>query len=118
MIFKNRKKPFVIAEVGQNHQGDFNNAIKYIDTFSKIGADAIKFQNRDNKFLFSEEAYNKPYDSNNSFGQTYGEHREFLELSKDEMKEIRLYLKKKIYFLYQHHLTNQVWISLYLLILI
>ena len=95
MIFKNRKKAFVIAEVGQNHQGDFNNAIKYIDTFSTIGADAIKFQNRDNKFLFSEEAYNKPYDSNNSFGQTYGKHREFLELSRDEMKEIRLYLKKK-----------------------
>lgn len=95
MIFKNRKKAFVIAEVGQNHQGDFNNAIKYIDTFSRIGADAIKFQNRDNKFLFSEEAYNKPYDSNNSFGQTYGKHREFLELSRDEMKEIRLYLKKK-----------------------
>ena len=117
MIFKNRKKAFVIAEVGQNHQGDFNNAIKYIDTFSTIGADAIKFQNRDNKFLFSEEAYNKPYDSNNSFGQTYGKHREFLELSRDEMKEIRLYLKK-IYFLYQHHLMNQVWISLYLLILI
>jgi len=95
MIFKNRKKPFIIAEVGQNHQGDFNNAIKYIDTFSQIGADAIKFQNRNNKFLFSEEAYNKPYDGNNSFAATYGKHREFLELSKDEMKEIRLYLKKK-----------------------
>ena len=95
MIFKNRKKPFIIAEVGQNHQGDFSNAIKYIDVFSQIGADAIKFQNRDNKFLFSEEAYNKPYDSNNSFATIYGKHREFLELSKDEMKEIRLYLKKK-----------------------
>ena len=100
MIFKDRKTPFIIAEVGQNHQGSFENAIKYIDTFSQIGANAIKFQNRNNKYLFAEESYNKPYESDNAFGKTYGEHREFLELSLDEIKEIRIYLKKKnLYFI-------------------
>lgn len=95
MIFKNRKEPFIIAEVGQNHQGIFDNAIKYIDVFSQIGADAIKFQNRNNKYLFAKEAYEKPYESNNAFGKSYGEHREHLELTLEEMKEIKNYLKKK-----------------------
>ena len=55
-------KPIFIAEVGQNHQGDINLAKKYINIFSKAGADIIKFQSRDNKNLFDKDfnraAYN------------------------------------------------------------
>ena len=80
---------FVIAEVGQNHQGNFDTALEYIGTFAKLGADAIKFQTRDNKFLFSEEAYAKAYDSENSFGDTYGEHREALELDVGRLWELK-----------------------------
>ncbi len=72
--------PFVIAEVGQNHQGDLNTAREYIKVFAAEGADAIKFQTRNNKFLFSEDAYNAPYASENAFAPTYGAHREHLEL--------------------------------------
>ena len=36
---------------------------------------------------------NKPYDTPNSFGRTYGEHREFLELSDDEHFEVYKYAK-------------------------
>ena len=50
---------FIIAEVGQNHQGDFDLAIKYIDKFSELGADAIKFQTRDIDFLFSEDGFQR-----------------------------------------------------------
>lgn len=81
--------PFIIAEVGQNHQGDIDLAIKYIETFSRFGADAIKFQTRNNKFLFSDDAYNSLYTSENAFGKTYGEHREYLELSIEELYIIK-----------------------------
>jgi sialic acid synthase len=72
--------PFVIAEVGQNHQGDLDLAREYIKIFASEGADAVKFQTRNNKYLFSHEAYEKPYESENSFADTYGKHREKLEL--------------------------------------
>jgi len=72
--------PFFIAEVGQNHQGELDIAIEYIKTFSSAGANAIKFQTRDNKYLFSSDAYDAKYDSENAFHTTYGMHREKLEL--------------------------------------
>ncbi|MHB1187472.1 N-acetylneuraminate synthase family protein [Thiobacillus sp.] len=72
--------PFVIAEVGQNHQGDLDIAREYIRIFAFEGADAIKFQTRNNRFLFSQEAYEASYASENAFADTYGAHREKLEL--------------------------------------
>lgn len=71
---------FIIAEVGQNHQGDLDLAKEYIKVFADGGADAIKFQTRNNKYLFSEAAYNAPYLSENAFADVYGLHREKLEL--------------------------------------
>lgn len=71
---------FIIAEVGQNHQGDLETAREFIKIFAMAGANAIKFQTRDNKYLFSKEAYEAPYESENAFADTYGLHREKLEL--------------------------------------
>ena len=73
----------IIAEVGQNHQGQEDLALKYIKEFSTLGATSIKFQRRSLSTLFSPESLQRPYDNPNSFGQTYGEHRSKLEL-KDE----------------------------------
>lgn len=72
---------FIIAEVGQNHQGELDSAREYIKIFAAAGADAIKFQTRNNKYLFDEEAYLARYDSENAFAETYGAHREKLELN-------------------------------------
>jgi sialic acid synthase len=72
--------PFVIAEVGQNHQGDLDVAREYIRIFAFEGADAVKFQTRNNQYLFSQDAYDAPYASENAFAETYGAHREKLEL--------------------------------------
>ena len=77
---KKNNEPFIIAEVGQNHQGDLDLARAYVKIFAAEGADAIKFQTRNNKYLFSEAAYLAPYSSENAFAPTYGEHREKLEL--------------------------------------
>lgn len=71
---------FVIAEVGQNHQGDLVTAREFIRIFAFEGADAVKFQTRNNKYLFSKDAYEAPYTSENAFAETYGAHREHLEL--------------------------------------
>lgn len=71
---------FIIAEVGQNHQGELDLAREYIKIFAMAGADAVKFQTRNNKYLFSKEAYEAPYESENAFADFYGLHREKLEL--------------------------------------
>ena len=85
---------FIIAEVGQNHNGDIDVARKYIKVFASLGADAIKFQTRNNKYLFSKESYEKEYNSENAFGKTYGIHREKLELDLKYLKVLKDDCKK------------------------
>lgn len=89
VIKSKRNAAYIIAEVGQNHQGSFDEAAKYISELATCGVDAVKFQMRHNKTLFTAEKLLEPYDSVNSFGKTYGEHREFLELSLDDMLRLR-----------------------------
>lgn len=88
-FLKNPDDVFIIAEVGQNHNGNLDIAREYVRVFSQCGADAIKFQSRNNRYLFSEAAYNKTYNSENAFGETYGEHRENLELSREELEILK-----------------------------
>lgn len=76
----NENDTFIIAEVGNNHQGDLETARKYVKVFAYEGADAIKFQTKNNKVLFSKDAYEADYTSLNAFADKYGEHREKLEL--------------------------------------
>ncbi len=44
MVKKKIKKPFIIAEIGNNHEGSFNLARKYIKVAKDCGVDAVKFQ--------------------------------------------------------------------------
>ena len=84
-------KPYVIAEAGCNHMGQMKIAKELIQTaaiFCK--ADAIKFQKRCNRELLTPEQYNAPHPHpENSYGKTYGEHREFLEFSLDQHKQLK-----------------------------
>lgn len=93
--YKESNDSFVIAEVGQNHQGELDKALEYISIYADNGADAIKFQNRNNKFLFAKEAYDKEYNSENAFAKTYGAHREHLELKAKWVDEIAKECKSK-----------------------
>ena len=83
--------PQLIGEIGQNHNGSMENAKKLIDMAKESNIKLVKFQKRDIKTEFTKEAYDKPYDNPNSFGKTYGEHREFLELSKEQHQELKDY---------------------------
>jgi sialic acid synthase len=88
----NYKKPIIIAEIGCNHKGDFNIALELIKTAKECGADVAKFQKRTNKELLSEEQYNAPHpNSYNSYGDTYGEHRDFLEFTLEQHYELKTY---------------------------
>lgn len=85
------KLPIVIAEIGCNHKGDLDIAKEMIITakiFCKV--DAVKFQKRSVKEVLNEEEYNAPHPNPyNSYGSTYGEHREFLEFSLEQHKELK-----------------------------
>jgi N-acetylneuraminate synthase/sialic acid synthase len=55
------------------------------------GANAVKLQKRDNRSLFTRSFFDKPYNGDNSFGPTYGEHREALEFGGPEYRELIAY---------------------------
>ena len=89
----NYKKPYVIAEIGCNHKGDMEIAkelIKVAKIFCNV--DAVKFQKRHNKELLTEAQYNAPHPNPvNSYGDTYGAHREFLEFDVNQHQELKDY---------------------------
>ena len=67
-----------------------------IDQAKQAGANYVKFQKRNNRFLLSEKQYNNKHPvPKNSFGKTYGEHREYLEFGINTHKKIFEYCKKK-----------------------
>lgn len=79
---------YIIAEIGHNHQGSLDKARDLFHAAKMAGVHAVKLQKRDNKALFTKAAYDKPYENENSYGVTYGEHREFLEFGKKEYAEL------------------------------
>lgn len=84
-----RGPAYVIAEIGNNHQGELDIAQKMIKVAAAMGANAVKFQKRDNRALFTKAMYNKPYDNPNSYGDTYGEHRDFLEFNLEQYRQLK-----------------------------
>ncbi len=89
-----KETPFIIAEIGNNHQGNIDKAIELVRAAKNVGADAVKFQKRNNQSLFTEDFYNAPYDNPHSFGRTYGEHRDSIELDITEMAKIKEYCQE------------------------
>lgn len=92
-----RNNPIIIAEIGCNHMGSLKLAEKLIEQASICGANYVKFQKRNNRYLLGKD-YDKPHPiPENSFGKSYGEHRDFLEFNiKQHLKLINICKKNNI----------------------
>lgn len=99
------KHTYVIGEIGQNHNGSLDLAKLLVEIAARPvvdtlfgeklkGMDAVKLTKRDLKQELSASQMNRPYDTPHSFGKTYGEHREYLELSDEEHFEVYKYTKQ------------------------
>lgn len=88
--------PKVVAEIGCNHMGELSIAREMIETVATFAkADYVKFQKRSNRELLTAEEYAAPHPvPGNSFGTSYGEHREFLEFSIDEHRQLMSWCKE------------------------
>ncbi len=88
--------PKVIAEIGCNHKGNIEIAKKMIRTAAiYCEVDCVKFQKRCNKELLTPEQYNALHPNpSNSYGKTYGEHREFLEFTLEQHEELKAYCEE------------------------
>ena len=90
------KKPYIIAEAGCNHMGQMEIAHDLIETAAHFcKADAIKFQKRCPKELLTPEQYNAPHPNPaNSYGDTYGAHREFLEFTVEQHTQLKAWCEE------------------------
>jgi N-acetylneuraminate synthase len=87
------KKPFVIAEIGINHNGDIEIAKKLIDAAKYTGCDAVKFQKRDINIVYTKEYLDSPRES--PWGKTQGDQKKKLEFTQNEYEIIDSYCKAK-----------------------
>ena len=89
------REPKIIAEIGCNHMGEMEIALELIKLAKEAGANFVKFQKRNNKELLTEIQYNTPHPvPENSYGTTYGEHRENLEFNLNQHKELKDFCDK------------------------
>jgi sialic acid synthase len=82
---------WLIAEIGHNHQGSIEKAKELFAEAVRCGANAVKLQKRDNRSLYTQEFFDKPYENENSYGPTYGLHREALEFDRSQYQELKAY---------------------------
>jgi len=86
-------KPYLIAEIGINHNGDIKIAKKLIDAAVESKFDAVKFQKRDIDLVYSKEVLDSFRES--PWGATQREQKNGLEFGENEYLEIDNYCKTK-----------------------
>ena len=86
---------FLIAEIGQNHQGDLETAKKMISAAREAGVDCVKFQKSSLKEKFNGSALAREYSGPQSWGKTYGEHKAHLELSEEDYRDLQDFARRE-----------------------
>uniref|UniRef100_A0A1B0A0F3 AFP-like domain-containing protein n=1 Tax=Glossina pallidipes TaxID=7398 RepID=A0A1B0A0F3_GLOPL len=81
IIKRNDDNVYIIAEIGQNHQGNLETAKQMIMEAKRIGCDCVKFQKSCLEAKFTAAALQRKYEDAHSWGNTYGEHKMHLEFS-------------------------------------
>ena len=105
-LMTNNLSTYIIAEIGQNHNGEMTLAKQLIDVAAMLIFDkfsnrklkkinAVKFTKRDLSEELSANEYHRVYDSPHSFGTTYGQHRQALEFSIEQHYELEQYARSK-----------------------
>ena len=87
------KKPFLIAEIGINHNGDLKIAKKLILNAKEANFDAVKFHKRDINLVYSKEILDSPRES--PWGKTQRDQKNGLEFGEQEYDEIDNFCKEK-----------------------
>ena len=90
---KNFGRPYIIAEIGANHNGNMDLAKKMIDSAVRCGVDAVKFQSWTNKSLIAQEEYDRNQKYDDSPKKHFGSLKEMVE---------KYYLRKE-----QHYLLKE-----------
>ena len=86
------KKPYLIAEIGINHNGDINIAKQLIKSAKDCGFDAVKFQKRTINIVYDEKTLDTPRES--PWGKTTRDQKLGLEFEKQQYDEIDSYCKE------------------------
>ena len=86
---------FLIAEIGQNHQGDLQTAKKMISAARDAGADCVKFQKSNLAAKFNSAALGREYSGPQSWGRTYGQHKAHLELGEEDYRELQDFARQE-----------------------
>lgn len=89
------EEPYVIAEIGINHNGSIELCRKLIDAAAHAGVDAVKMQKRTIEEMYTKDALDAPYDKPYAFGRTYGEHKHALEFTDEQYVELQEYTHGK-----------------------
>jgi sialic acid synthase len=85
---------YVIAEVGHNHQGNLRTCMDLFKAAKEAGVSAVKLQKRNNRTMYTRALYDRPYDNENSYGATYGAHREALEFGLAEYRTLQQFCQE------------------------
>ncbi|XP_035774469.1 sialic acid synthase-like [Anopheles albimanus] len=93
---EDRAKVFVVAEIGQNHQGSLEIAKQMIRQAKNCGADCVKFQRSNLEAKFTAAALARPYEGSQSWGKTYGQHKAHLEFSFEEYRELQRFARDDV----------------------
>lgn len=91
---KDFSPPYVIAEIGANHNGNMNLAKKMIDSAKQCGCDAVKFQSWTPDSLVAKEEYDRNLQYNDSPKKHFGSLKEMVEkyyLRREQHHELKSY---------------------------
>jgi sialic acid synthase len=94
VVIDDQSDCYVVAEIGHNHQGNLERCKELFRLARECGGQAVKLQKRDNRSLYTREMYDRSYENENSFGATYGTHREALEFGRTEYQELQRYARE------------------------
>ncbi|WP_221790478.1 N-acetylneuraminate synthase family protein [Paenibacillus cucumis (ex Kampfer et al. 2016)] len=95
---KNYTKPYIIAEIGANHNGDMELAKEMIDAAVKCGVDAVKFQSWTNKSLIAQAEYDRNQTYNDSAKKHFGSLQEMVD---------KYYLRKEQHYILKEYCSEK-----------